>query len=83
MTSDPSETDLFRDVLAALQVVVSIGEDLWFHDGHQSILVEQTREATQLAERSIAVAAPAVERHLLADASVSGQHVGVLGNGES
>lgn len=33
------ETNLFCDVLAALQVVVSIRKDLWLHDRHQSILL--------------------------------------------
>lgn len=40
MTVKHLESDLFRDVLAALQVVVSVGEDLWLHNGHQSILVK-------------------------------------------
>ena len=35
-------TDLLGDVLAALQVVVSVREDLGFHNGHQAVLVEQT-----------------------------------------
>ena len=34
-------TDLLGDVLAALQVVVSVREDLGFHNGHQAVLVEQ------------------------------------------
>lgn len=43
MTAEHFETDLFRDVLAALQVVVSVGKDLRLHNRHQSVLLAQKR----------------------------------------
>lgn len=33
-------TNLFCDVLAPLQVVVTIRQDLWLHNGHQAVLRE-------------------------------------------
>lgn len=43
MTVEHFETDLFCDVLAALQVMVSVGKDLWLHNRHQSVLLKRRR----------------------------------------
>lgn len=40
--------DLLRHVLAALQVVVAVGEDLGLHDGHDAVL----REAAERRRRA-------------------------------
>ncbi len=82
-------TDLFCDVLAALQVMVSVREDLWLHNRHQAVLVEHIKCQLKISanifdhNEFISVENMAAHTHLLADTGISGKDVRVLCNGES
>lgn len=66
--------------------MVSVGEDLWLHDGHQAVL-EKFRELVSRQKKQklffITVIVTFAEQYLLADAGVSGKNIGVLCNGKS
>lgn len=78
---------LLCDVLAALQVMVSIRKDLRLHNRNNSILENVRR---YLCSRAVKYAIKPhflsprghCNTNLLADASVSGQHVSVLKDGQ-
>lgn len=78
---------LLCDVLATLEVMLSIRQDLWLHDGHDTVLQNSTRRiisnrhqlhSTLSMVSSVTRSTKGFRPHLLADACVASQDVGVL-----
>lgn len=76
-------TNLFCDILAALQVVRSVRKDLWLHNGHQAVLMVHMNvtlkwEPHEQADRRWRIRT--LHTHLLADTGISGKDISVLCN---
>lgn len=79
---------LLCDVLATLEVMISIRQDLWLHDGHDAVLQNGTMR-TELLYLSFIIyviyvslyklsSVRCFSAHLLADACIASQDIGVL-----
>lgn len=74
---------LLTDVLAALQVVVSVRKDLRLHDGNNTVLKHNALcYGTPNTPTDRQTHTTHTHTHLLADAGVAGQYVGILHDGQ-